>query len=170
MDVKNTFLHGNLQEEVYISCPTRVRSYSKIHVCSLQCHLNEMQQTPHSQFDKFHQLVNKLDFGKSFNDLSMFLHCSIIGITILLVYIDDIIIIRKCNKQYMILSPMIFLCILVMFLFHGNAINKRRYLNLLQKKNIELCHLLVLKLSSFVDCYLNWFSLQQILHLYMLIR
>ena len=115
-------------------------------------------------------MVNKLDFGKSFNDLSMFLHCSIVGITILLVYIDDIIIIRKCNKQYMMLSPMIFLCFLVMLLFHGNAINKRTYLNLLQKQNIELCHPLVRKLSSFVDCYLNWFCLKQILHLYMLIR
>ena len=48
MDVKNTFLHGNLQEEVYISHPARVTSYSKIHVCHLQCHLNGMKQTLHS--------------------------------------------------------------------------------------------------------------------------
>ncbi|XP_060669987.1 retrovirus-related Pol polyprotein from transposon RE1 isoform X4 [Ziziphus jujuba] len=92
MDVKNAFLHGDLQEEVYMRLPPGVQSDSQNHVCRLRRSLYGLKQAPRAWFQKFSNFLRTLDFKQSYNDPSMFLHHSAADITILLVYVDDIII------------------------------------------------------------------------------
>ncbi|KAH9660146.1 protein kinase domain-containing protein [Citrus sinensis] len=92
MDVKNAFLHGDLQEEVYMKLPPGVSSNSKAQVCRLRRSLYGLKQAPHSWFTKFGQILHQLGFHQSSNDPSMFIRRSAAGIIILLVYVDDIII------------------------------------------------------------------------------
>lgn len=92
MDVKNVFLHGDLQEEVYMKLPPEVSSNSKAQVCRLRRSLYGLKQAPRSWFTKFGQILHQLGFHQSSNDPSMFIRRSAAGIIILLVYVDDIII------------------------------------------------------------------------------
>jgi len=47
LDVKTTFLYGNLEEEIYISQPTRFKIEGKEHmVCKLKKSLNGLKQSP----------------------------------------------------------------------------------------------------------------------------
>ena len=94
MDVKNAFLHGDLQEEIYMKLPSRTTTSSPHDVCKLKHSLYGLKQAPRAWFEKFRITLLFFSFTQSQYDSSLFLHTSMSGIIILLVYVDDIIITR----------------------------------------------------------------------------
>lgn len=93
MDVKNAFLHGDLKEDVYMQLPQGVSGKTKGCFAKLCRSIYGLKQAPQAWFEKFQDAFLHLDFHPSPYDLSMFLYHASKGITILLVYIDDITII-----------------------------------------------------------------------------
>ena len=91
MDVKNAFLHGDLKEDVYMRLPQGCSS-GKGMVAKLRRSLYGLKQAPRAWFEKFQAALLRLDFHPSPYDPSMFLHRAPSGITVLLVYVDDIVI------------------------------------------------------------------------------
>eukprot|EP00268_Persea_americana_P044937 TRINITY_DN4553_c2_g1_i10.p1 TRINITY_DN4553_c2_g1~~TRINITY_DN4553_c2_g1_i10.p1 ORF type:complete len:308 (+),score=35.45 TRINITY_DN4553_c2_g1_i10:1732-2655(+) len=91
MDVKNAFLHGDLKEVVYMrpppgySCPPH-------HVCKSTKSLYGLKQAPRAWFEKFRSAILQAHFYQSSNDSSLFIRRSSHGYTILLIYVDDMII------------------------------------------------------------------------------
>ena len=93
LDIKNTFLHGDLQEEVYMEKPLRFVAQGEIRkVCRLLKLLYGLKQSPRAWFGKFSQAVEKFGLQKSKSDHSVFYRNSNSGIIFLVVYVDDIVI------------------------------------------------------------------------------
>ena len=86
------FLHGDLKEEVYMRLPQEITGASAGDVARLQQSLYGLKQAPCAWFENFRDAHLHLKFSQSASDPSMFLHRSSNGITVLLVYVDDIII------------------------------------------------------------------------------
>ena len=94
MDVKNAFLNGELSEEVYMKLPP---GYSHPpgfphRVCRLQRALYGLKQAPRVWFAKFNSTISQHGFSGNSFDTALFLRLSDYGITILLLYADDMII------------------------------------------------------------------------------
>ena len=92
MDVKNAFLHGDLQEEIYMKLPFGMTNSSPRDVCKLKRSLYGLKQAPRDWFEKFRNTILSFSLTQSQYDSSLFFHTSASGIVLLLVYIDDIII------------------------------------------------------------------------------
>ena len=95
MDVKNAFLNGELSEEVYMKLPP---GYSQPpgfpnRVCRLRRALYGLKQAPRAWFEKFSSTISQHGFSGSSYDTTLFLRRSDHGTTILLLYVDDMIII-----------------------------------------------------------------------------
>ena len=93
LDIKNAFLHGDLQEEVYVEQPpgfVAQGEYGK--VCRLHKSLYGLKQSPRAWFGKFSQAVEEFGMHKSKSDHSVFYKRSTSGIILLVVYVDDIVI------------------------------------------------------------------------------
>ena len=94
MDVKNAFLNGELLEVVYMKLPP---SYSHLpgfphRVFRLRWALYGLKQAPRAWFAKFSSTISQHGFSSSSFDTSLFLRWSGHGITIILLYVDDMII------------------------------------------------------------------------------
>jgi hypothetical protein len=92
LDVKNAFLHGILQEEVYMTQPQGFTS--KIYpdfVCRLRKSLYGLKQAPRAWNDRFTGFLPSLGFQASLADPSLFVQHSSHGTVILLLYVDDIL-------------------------------------------------------------------------------
>ena len=73
LDIKNVFLHGDLQEEVYIEQPPRFVVQGEIgRVCCLQKSLYGLKQSPRAWFGKFSQVVKEFGLQKSKSNYSVF--------------------------------------------------------------------------------------------------
>eukprot|EP00268_Persea_americana_P057098 TRINITY_DN681_c0_g8_i1.p1 TRINITY_DN681_c0_g8~~TRINITY_DN681_c0_g8_i1.p1 ORF type:complete len:146 (-),score=12.44 TRINITY_DN681_c0_g8_i1:509-946(-) len=92
IDVKNAFLHGDLNEEVYMRPPLGLPSSSSHMACKLRKSLYGLKQAPRAWFDKFRRTLLSANFHQSQYDPSLFLCHTSRGITILLVCVNDIII------------------------------------------------------------------------------
>lgn len=93
LDIKNAFLHGDLQEEVYMEQPPGfVAQGESGRVCHLRKSLYGLKQSPRAWFGKFSQAVEKFGMMKSKSDHSVFYKQSEAGIILLVVYVDDIVI------------------------------------------------------------------------------
>jgi hypothetical protein len=75
LDVKNAFLHGNLDEEVYYQQPpgfvdTRCPDY----VCHLHKSLYGLKQAPRAWYQRFSHFAHRLGFIASKLDVSLFIY------------------------------------------------------------------------------------------------
>ena len=103
LDVKNAFLNGNLEEEVYMDAPPRFREKFGTKVCKLKKSLYGLKQSPRAQFDKFIQFVKSQGYSQGQGDHAMFFkHSQDRKISILIVYVYDIILtgddVREMNR------------------------------------------------------------------------
>jgi hypothetical protein len=91
MDVKNVFLHGDLHEEVYMHPPPGV-DIPFGHVCRLRKALYGLKQAPRAWFQRFFVVIRAAGFTPSDHDPALFLYSSSRGRTLLLLYVDDMLI------------------------------------------------------------------------------
>ena len=64
LDMKNAFLHKNLQEEVYMQIPSRFVSRAIAgHVCRLRCSLYDLKQSSNAWFEHFSRVVLKMRYS-----------------------------------------------------------------------------------------------------------
>lgn len=98
MDVKNAFLHGELQEELYMQQPQGFVDSSRPHyVCKLLKSLYGLKQAPCAWFECFTSHLLTLGFEASHADSSLFVRHDNHSITYLLLYVDDIIVTGSNN-------------------------------------------------------------------------
>jgi hypothetical protein len=92
MDVKNIFLYGDLQKEIYMKLPFGMTTSSPHNFYKLRCSSYGLKQAPWAWFEKFYRTILSFSFTQSQYDPSLFFHTFVSGIVLLLVYVDDIII------------------------------------------------------------------------------
>jgi hypothetical protein len=95
LDVKNAFLHGDLQEEVYMEIPpgfSTPRTSEKVYM--LRKSLYGLKKSPCAWFDRFTHVVCDMGYKQCNGDHTLFYKHSECRIAILAVYVDDIIITR----------------------------------------------------------------------------
>ena len=98
-DIKNVFLHDDLQEEVCMKQPLGFVAQGEIEkVCRLHKSLYGLKQSPRAWFGKFNQVVETFGMQKSKFNHSVFYRNSSSSIILLVVYVDDIVIIWSDSK------------------------------------------------------------------------
>ena len=86
LDIKNVFLHDDLQEEVYMEQPPWfVPQREKMRVYRLRKSLYDLKQSPCTWFSKFSQAVEEFGMQKSKFDHFVFYRNSNLGIILLVV-------------------------------------------------------------------------------------
>jgi hypothetical protein len=91
MDVKNAFLNGDLHEEVYMH-PLLGVNTPLGHVCRLRRALYGLKQAPRAWFERFISVITAVGFSYNEHDSALFVHVSPKGRTLLLLYVDDMLI------------------------------------------------------------------------------
>ena len=93
LDVKNAFLHGNLEEEVYMDIPPGYTITLKAKIaCRLQRAFYGLKQSPRAWFGRFSSAMRKYGFQQSNSDHTLFLKHQVGKVTAFIVYVDDLII------------------------------------------------------------------------------
>lgn len=92
MDGSSSFLHGKLEEEVYMLQPPGFEdSTFRSHVCQLNKALYGLKQAPRAWYSTFSLFLLQRGFINSRCDSSLFVYKHASVLTILLVYVDDIV-------------------------------------------------------------------------------
>ncbi|KAG7559402.1 Ribonuclease H-like superfamily [Arabidopsis thaliana x Arabidopsis arenosa] len=93
MDVKNAFLQGELEEEVYMKPPSGLEDHNAPgKVFKLKKAIYGLKQSPRAWYHKLSTTLLDRGFKKSEADNTLFTLPSKEGIVVILVYVDDIII------------------------------------------------------------------------------
>jgi len=100
LDVKTSFLHGELEEEIYMLQPERFKEQGKENlVCKLTKSLYGLKQAPRCWYKRFDFFIISLDYNRLSSD-----HCTYYkrfdgnDFIILLLYVDDILVVGP-NKD-----------------------------------------------------------------------
>ncbi|CAA0815779.1 cysteine-rich RLK (RECEPTOR-like protein kinase) 8 [Striga hermonthica] len=100
LDVKTAFLHGDLDEEIYMEQPKGFEKTGKEHmVCRLKKSLYGLKQAPRQWYKKFDSFMESHGYTKTDAD-----HCVLVKkfpgdkIIILLLYVDDMLIVGHDMK------------------------------------------------------------------------
>lgn len=93
LDVTNAFLHGNIEETVYMKQPLGYKNTQYPHyVCKLNKALYGLRQAPRAWFSTFSGFLIQLGFSNSKADSSLFILKTDAFMILVLVYVDDILI------------------------------------------------------------------------------
>ena len=91
LDVTNAFLYGDLSNEVYMA-PLPGLSTPPQHVCRLRRAIYGLKQAPQAWFEHFRSVVLAFGFTESSQDYALFTRQTSRGLTLLLLYVDDMVI------------------------------------------------------------------------------
>jgi hypothetical protein len=94
LDVKNAFLHGDLQEQVYMELPPRciMQIKGSTKVCRLKKSLYRLTQSPRAWFGRFTNFMKSIGYKQSNSDHTLFLKTKKREVTALIVYVDNMIV------------------------------------------------------------------------------
>ncbi|KAE8733549.1 hypothetical protein F3Y22_tig00001120pilonHSYRG00173 [Hibiscus syriacus] len=93
MDVKNAFLHGELDREIYMTQPMGFQSQDHPeYVCKLRKALYGLKQAPRAWYGKIAEFLTKSGYSVTPADSSLFVKANEGKLAIVLVYVDDLII------------------------------------------------------------------------------
>jgi hypothetical protein len=100
LDVQNTFLHGNLEEEVFMRQPPGYESKTHPHfVCKLDKALYGLKQASRAWYSRLSTKLLSLGFRPSKADVSLFVYNKGGVVIFLLIYVDDIIVASSSLQQ-----------------------------------------------------------------------
>nr|GEV58548.1 hypothetical protein [Tanacetum cinerariifolium] len=92
-DVKNAFLHGDLEEEVYMEKPPGFVGHREFgRMCKLEKALYGLKKSPRAWFGKFSNAVIEFGLQRNVYDHFGFYSSSNASFILLVVYVDDIVI------------------------------------------------------------------------------
>ncbi|XP_057749111.1 retrovirus-related Pol polyprotein from transposon RE1 isoform X1 [Arachis stenosperma] len=93
LDIKNAFLNGELEEEVFMKLPPGFEAeLGRNKVCKLKKSLYGLKQSPRAWFERLGMVVKGLGYTQSQADHTLFYkHSAANQTAILIVYVDDII-------------------------------------------------------------------------------
>jgi hypothetical protein len=104
MDVKSTFLNGNLEEEVYIEQPEGfMLSENKDYVCKLKKALYGLKQAPRAWFSRLDNHLQQQGYKRGATDNNLYIKIENQNMIIVVVYVDDIIFgsnLNPLSKQF----------------------------------------------------------------------
>ncbi|KAL0303575.1 UNVERIFIED_CONTAM: Retrovirus-related Pol polyprotein from transposon RE1 [Sesamum radiatum] len=100
MDIKNEFLHGKLDQHIYMDQPTGFLSPTHPrYVCKLQKALYRLKQAPRAWYDKIVEFVTHSSYLMTSADSTLFIKAKVRKLDVVLVYVDDLIIIGDCEEE-----------------------------------------------------------------------
>jgi hypothetical protein len=92
MDVKSTFLNGDLEEEVYIEQPEGfLLSENEDYVCRLKKSLYGLKQAPRAWYSRLDKYLQQQGFKRGTTDNNIYIKIDNAEMLIIVVYVDDII-------------------------------------------------------------------------------
>ncbi|GKB94030.1 retrovirus-related pol polyprotein from transposon TNT 1-94 [Tanacetum coccineum] len=155
MNVKTTFLHGTLKEDVYVCQPEGFIDVDHpSHVYKLKKALYGLKQAPRAWYDESSKFLQQNHFNKGTIDPTLFIRCFDDDILVVQVYVDDIVF-GSTNRRYtqlfvdlmksrfkmsMMGEMTFFLCLQVNQSPRGIFINQSNYvLEILKKYGMETC-------------------------------
>lgn len=92
MDVSNAFLHGNLDEDVYMKPPQGYKITHPNMVCRLKKSLYGLRQASRNWYSKLSKTLIDYGFQESRVDQSLFTYTKLSIFIVVSVYVDDLII------------------------------------------------------------------------------
>ena len=99
LDVKNAFLHGYLNETVYMHQPMGFCDKSRPdHVCLLKKSLYGLKQAPRAWYQRFADFMTTIGFSNSKSDHSLFIYRQGPNMAYILLYVDDIILTASSDQ------------------------------------------------------------------------
>jgi hypothetical protein len=99
MDIKSSFLNGELEEEVYIEQPKGFQlSENADYVCKLKKVLYSLKQAPRAWYSRLDKYLQQAGFRKGSADNNLYIKVSQDSILLIEVYVDDIIFRRNDDR------------------------------------------------------------------------
>lgn len=100
LDVKTAFLHGELEEDIYMEQPEGfITSGKEDCVCLLKKSLYGLKQSPRQWYKRFDSFMTSHDFNRSSFDSCVYFKRSDDSFVYLLLYVDDMLIAAKDKDE-----------------------------------------------------------------------
>jgi hypothetical protein len=99
IDVDNAFLHGDLDEDVYMKIPQGLEGTTDKQACKLIKSLYGLKQASRQWYDKLSKFLINIGYTHMPSDPTLFTKKTDTSFTTLLVYVDDIVLTGTCLTE-----------------------------------------------------------------------